>query len=123
MHAWLCTCMTTEIIQHELLHILDFNHEQSRPDRDSYISIQWPNIQSDLKNNSVLSTLQTSYGHESVMLYDPYSFNKNGLQTIISTQNSSALIGQRIKMSPIHILELKRCYDCLPKSSSTNLQH
>ncbi|CAF1167167.1 unnamed protein product [Adineta steineri] len=44
MHAPPYTCMITGIIQHELLHILGFFHEQSRPDRDEYVSIQWANI-------------------------------------------------------------------------------
>lgn len=31
-------CITAGVITHELLHTLCFHHEQSRPDRDQYIS-------------------------------------------------------------------------------------
>ena len=38
------TCITKGIIVHELLHILGVSHEQTRPDRDEYLSVNWPNM-------------------------------------------------------------------------------
>lgn len=37
-------CGTTAIIQHEMLHLLGFAHEQCRPDRDGYVQIKKENI-------------------------------------------------------------------------------
>ena len=48
------TCMISGIIQHELTHTLGFYHEQSRPDRDTYVSIQWANIRAGKRVHSVL---------------------------------------------------------------------
>merc|ERR1719290_203213 len=43
-------CMSTGIIQHEFLHALGVYHEQSRADRDSYITVVWDNIIPSKKN-------------------------------------------------------------------------
>ncbi|UJR17169.1 hypothetical protein I4U23_004065 [Adineta vaga] len=39
-------CFTNGVIQHELLHVLGFKHEHSRPDRDNYVQINYANIDS-----------------------------------------------------------------------------
>ncbi|CAB4056487.1 unnamed protein product [Lepeophtheirus salmonis] len=45
------TCMIFGIAQHEMLHILGYDHEQTRPDRDSYVRIHWDMIQRDAISN------------------------------------------------------------------------
>ena len=37
-------CVTMKIVVHELLHALGIKHEQSRPDRDSFITMVWTNL-------------------------------------------------------------------------------
>ncbi|CAF1142605.1 unnamed protein product [Rotaria sordida] len=117
MHGTYSTCMVSGIIQHELTHVLGFYHEQSRPDRDSYVSIQWANIDPsqafnfDMYNDTNVDTQMTSYDYGSVMHYERTAFaiNSSG-PTIIPTQNTSAFIGQRIQLSSIDILEIQRYY-------------
>ena len=38
------TCLTKSVVVHELLHNLGVNHEQTRPDRDEYMTINWTNM-------------------------------------------------------------------------------
>ena len=37
-------CFTKGTVVHELLHMLGVSHEQTRPDRDQYLTVDWPNM-------------------------------------------------------------------------------
>ncbi len=61
---------------------LGFWHEQSRADRDSYVSIQWGNIMNQMEYNFMkydlnkIDHLGAKYDTCSVMHYDAYAFSK-----------------------------------------------
>lgn len=39
-------CLSQGEIVHEVMHVLGFSHEHTRPDRDRYVTIMWNNIKS-----------------------------------------------------------------------------
>ncbi|XP_069371240.1 uncharacterized protein [Paralichthys olivaceus] len=107
-------CLSNGIIQHELLHVLGFWHEQSRTDRDIYVQIHKDNIQDNqLRNFDKLDSnnLNVPYDYSSVMHYGPTDFSKNGLNTI-SAFSATATMGQRIGMSENDILKINKLYGC-----------
>ncbi len=83
-------CVYRGTVQHEFLHALGFYHEQSRPDRDSFIKINYENI--DPKDNYQFAkqteskTLGSPYDYGSVMHYDKTAFSKNQKDTITAPQ-------------------------------------
>ena len=80
-------------IAHEILHALGLYHEQSRTDRNQYITIHTNNILPNKVNN-----FETRFVHNfrpfdfgSIMMYGPYAFTdpeKGGLPTITKKDGS-----------------------------------
>ncbi|XP_078369964.1 uncharacterized protein LOC144653747 isoform X2 [Oculina patagonica] len=103
-------CWTRGIVAHEIGHAVGFYHEQSRPDRDTYITVLAQNIQDGLENNfrkysrSTIDSLGTKYDYRSLMHYGSRAFSKNGLPTIqvkIPPGSPGESIGQRRGLSSI----------------------
>ena len=75
-------------ILHEMGHTVGLWHEQSRTDRDSFVTVQYANIdkpwQANFDKVSVDEQDNGGYDYNSIMHYNPYGFSKNGLPTIES---------------------------------------
>jgi len=53
------TCVNKGVVVHELLHILGVAHEQQRPDRDQFLTINWPNMKLDMAYNNYKNSWET----------------------------------------------------------------
>jgi hypothetical protein len=70
---------------HEMLHSLGQAHEQSRPDRDSYVSVNFAKIQAGMENNFQVQAdddVARPYDMLSVMHYEATAFSTDGSATI-----------------------------------------
>ncbi|XP_072536824.1 meprin A subunit beta-like [Salminus brasiliensis] len=112
-------CGYIAIVEHEFLHSLGFFHEQSRYDRDDYVTIVTENIIAEMMNNffqvpAQESTTQgTPYDYRSVMHYRQDAFsNGNGNTIITKDPQFQGVIGQRYDLSPTDAFELNRLYKC-----------
>lgn len=98
---------------HEFGHAWGLWHEQSREDRDSYVTINWANIQSGRENNFNQHISDGDdvgpYDYGSIMHYGKYAFSKNGLPTIEPTQ-AGVTIGQRNGLSAGDIAAVHSIY-------------
>ncbi|KAM4743669.1 hatching enzyme 1.2-like [Anableps anableps] len=108
-------CLYHGTVQHELLHALGFNHEQTRSDRDNHIRVHWNNIIDGMEHNFYkIDTLNqgTPYDYNSVMQYERYAFSKNNLPTMEPIPNSNVSFGKATQMSQNDIDRLNRLYKC-----------
>ncbi|XP_067104656.1 hatching enzyme 1.2-like [Osmerus mordax] len=108
-------CLYHGTVQHELLHALGFNHEQTRSDRDNHIRVLLQNVQSDMRYNfDKIATLNqgTPYDYNSVMQYERYAFSMNGQPTMVPYPNSNVSFGKATQMSQNDITRINKLYQC-----------
>lgn len=106
-------CLSTGTIQHEFMHALGFWHEQSRDDRDRYVTINWDNITPANKHNfKSYRTANNGFGYDygSVMHYGAYAFSRNRKATIVT--KGGQRIGQRTGVSNQDVEEIRKLYGC-----------
>eukprot|EP00913_Durusdinium_trenchii_P003591 g3322.t1 len=117
---------------HEMLHSMGMAHEQSRPDRDNYVTINWQNIQSNMHSQFAKDSYADTnrpYDILSIMHYGPTAFTSNGMPSITVKPAGFALYtqdpnryqyyrtGQRMGMSERDIGQLKDLYQCTTPST------
>lgn len=94
-------------IVHEFMHAIGIYHEQSRPDRDNFVTINFQNVQSGFENNFEIANQAEitpdpfdNYDYGSVMHYSEFAFSVNGRPTIDARGNE---IGNRNSISDLDI--------------------
>ncbi len=99
---------------HEIGHAIGLWHEQSREDRDCFVTIHWDNIQEDAQHNFDQHISDGDdigrYDYDSIMHYPRSAFSKNGEDTITPDAKGVVEIGQRDGLSEGDILAAEEMY-------------
>lgn len=117
-------------VAHEVMHSLGYFHEHTRTDRDSYITINTSNIQSEYSHNfQKYSSNPTgyqngynrgSYDYSSIMHYGSYAFAIDSSLPVITKKDGSIINAQRSYLTSGDIAGLNFIYG--PKAVlSTNV--
>ncbi|XP_060924094.1 low choriolytic enzyme-like [Limanda limanda] len=118
-------CVFRSVIQHELLHAIGFNHEQTRSDRDEHVRIQLQNVIPGMEHNFrkiQTRNLGTAYDYNSIMHYTRYAFSRNREPTIVPIPDANVAIGRASQMSPTDIVRVNRLYQCNSTVSRPGVQ-
>lgn len=104
-----CTGLGT--VAHEFFHALGVYHEQSRSDRDSFVTVNLGNVQSGREHNFNKANNSDdigAYDYDSIMHYGRRAFSNNGLDTI--TPPAGVTIGNRSGLSAGDIATIQHLY-------------
>ncbi|XP_066950760.1 zinc metalloproteinase nas-13-like [Macrobrachium rosenbergii] len=111
-------CVYNGIVLHEVMHAVGFVHEHNRPDRDTYVTINWDAIIAEKRDNfkklswSVVTSLGVPYDYASVMHYGRYTFAKDKKTPTITPHFRTARMGQRQSLSSKDVRKINLLYDC-----------
>lgn len=118
---WLGKLCKLGDVEHELLHTIGLYHEQSRPDRDNYIKINWDNIREDKKHNfdkcKNCHTQGLPYDLHSLMHYGRTAWSKDGKSRTIDLRDPQSSfninrMGQKNGITELDAAAVNQLYQC-----------
>ncbi|XP_021959526.1 zinc metalloproteinase nas-8 [Folsomia candida] len=114
-------CLRHAAMVHELGHVIGFNHEQQRPDRDDFITVHLENVDPayhytyDKFSSAQVNNMGTPYDYSSVMHYPFFAFAKTYDESrpamTLKDGSINAIRREAEKLSPVDIKKVQVYYN------------
>ncbi|XP_069105545.1 uncharacterized protein [Argopecten irradians] len=115
-------CLHNAIVLHEMCHAIGMQHEQSRTDRDHYISVLWDNVNGGQDNGNMRKSNTDDvnpYDYESILQYLLKDMSVNGDYTMRFTDPElEFLAGRSQKLTFYDIKDITEGYSCTDNCGS-----
>uniref|UniRef100_A0A914VFB0 Metalloendopeptidase n=1 Tax=Plectus sambesii TaxID=2011161 RepID=A0A914VFB0_9BILA len=102
------------------MHVLGFGHEQSRTDRNKYLSINWTNIPKSAwylysagSDAHALLDYSIPYDYASILHYGPFDFAINKRQPTLVSTMSQFYTRANFQLSALDVVKLNAAYKCI----------
>src|ERR1700687_395354 len=109
-------CVTATLV-HEMGHAIGLYHEQSRADRDTYVTVRYENVIKGSRSafDLILDNAQIlgAYDYRSVMHYNAFGFTRNGEPTLESIPPGIPL-SNTVGYSDVDLDGIRRLYVAAP---------
>jgi Astacin (Peptidase family M12A) len=112
-------CVTRPIVIHEFMHVLGFDHQHNRADRDSFIALNFTKMNYTMQasftkvNPVTFGDFNTTYDYLSIMHYARDSGSLDGTDTVTPRNMSFIdLIGKVQHASDGDITRINNMYNC-----------
>ena len=112
-------CISESTVHHEFLHAMGLWHEQSRTDRDQYVTIDLTNVPEKNRHNFDIAsssvTLGTPYQYKSVMHYQKGAFAIDRTKPVVISKQPGVTFGGDIrpyKATEEDLTRIRLLYQC-----------
>ena len=115
-------CWDKGTILHELMHVLGFDHSHTRPDRDSFLTVHWDNIdpkdwsEFEIRGNSIESRLigKIPFDYESILMYGEWNGSRDDENPALTRKDGKRLVDleEKTRLSPHDLRLVNKVYKC-----------